>query len=156
MRWLLIFTLLLLTIILTSCSYSTDFVVLNDTDHPIEVVYVVKPFPHGPPSLEIEPKVVSSADLQVEQASNWEKLAPDRFRVDQMNRTVTVSLSAHQALWITSMHHYIGDEDPNDVQGFPIQEISLRDADGELKFSGDQARKAFGRLSRVVYVLRHK
>ena len=156
MRWFLIIILLLLTITLTSCSYSTDFVVLNDTDNQIEVVYRMKPSPTGPPSLEIEPMVVSAANLEMRDISKWTKLAPDRFRIDQVNRTVTVRVSAHEGLWITSMHHYIGDEDPNDVQNFPIQEVSVRGADGEMRFTGDKARKAFERKSRVLYVLSYR
>lgn len=156
MRTFLIVILLLLTITLTSCSYSTDFVVFNDTDNQIEVVYRVKPSPLGAPSLEIEPMVVSAANLEVRDISKWTKLAPDRFRIDQVNRTVTVRVLAHEGLWITSMHHYIGDEDPNDVTNFPIQEVSVAGADGEMRFTGDKARKAFERRSRVLYVLSYK
>jgi hypothetical protein len=156
MRWLLILIVLLLTISLTSCSYSTDFVVLNNADYPIEVVYTVKASPIGPPSLEIEPMVVSSANLEIEDKSKWRKLPPDQFRIDQVTRTVVVHLPAHEALLITTMHHYIGDEDPNDVEMFPIQEISVSGADGALRFTGDSARKAFERMSRVLYVLSYK
>ncbi|HKY42498.1 MAG TPA: hypothetical protein VJM50_05355 [Pyrinomonadaceae bacterium] len=156
MRWFLVTILLLLTVTLTSCSYSTDFVVFNDTDNQIEVVYRVKPSPTGPPSLEIEPMVVSAANLEVRDISKWTKLTPDRFRIDQVNRTVTVRVAAQEGLWITSMHHYIGDEDPNDVKGFPIQEVSVTGADGEMRFTGDKARKAFERKSRVLYVLSYR
>ena len=156
MRKFLIVILLLLTIILASCSYSTDFVVFNDTDNQIEVVYRAKPSPTGPPSLDIEPMVVSAANLEMRDISKWTKLPPDRFRIDQVNRTVTVRVSAHEGLWITSMHHYIGDEDPNDVTNFPIQEVSVAGADGEMRFTGDKARKAFERKSRVLYVLSYK
>ena len=156
MRLFLILSLLLLTITLASCSYSTDFVVLNETEHQIEVVYRVKASPPGPPSLEIEPMVVSAANLEMRDIGKWTKLTPDRFRIDQVNRTVTVRVSAHEGLWITSMHHYIGDEDPNDVNGFPIREVSVVGADGEMRFTGDKARKAFERKSRVLYVLTYK
>ena len=152
MRLFLLFILLLLTISLTSCSYSTDFVVLNNTDSPIEVVYRMKQTP-APLALTGEPKVVAAANLEMESKSEWTKLAPDRFRVDEVNRTFTVRVAAHEALWVTAMHHYIGDEDPNDVEGFPIEEVSVKGADGEMRFSGDNARRAFKRVSRVVYVL---
>ena len=153
MRWFLLFVLLLLTISLTSCSYSTDFVVLNNADYPVEVVYRFKASPPAPPTLTVEPMVVASAKLEVEEISKWTKLAPDRFRIDQVNRTVTVRVAAREALWVASMSHYIGDEDPNDVANFPIQEVSVKGADGEMRFTGDNARRAFKRMSRVVYVL---
>ena len=155
MRWFLLFILLLLTISLTSCSYSTAFVVLNNADYPIEVVYRMKPTP-GPLALTGEPKVVASANLEMEEESKWTKLTPDRYRIDEVNRTVTVRVSAHEALWVTGMHHYIGDEDPNDVTGFPIEELSVKGADGEMRFTGDKARKVFERMSRVLYVVSYK
>ena len=157
MRRFLLLVLLVLTITLTSCSYSTDFVVFNDTDNLIEVVYRMKPSPPGPPSLGgIEPMVVSAANLEKSDISKWTKLAPHRFRIDEANRTVTVRVSAREGLWITSMHHYIGDEDPNDVANFPIQEVSIAGKDGEMRFTGDKARKSFERKSRVLYVLSYK
>lgn len=155
MRWFLLLVLLLFTFSLTACSYSTDFVVLNNADYPVEVVYKMKQSP-GPLALPGEPKVIASANLEMEERNKWTNLAPDRFRIDQANRTVTVRLSAHEALWVTAMHHYIGDEDPNDVTGFPIEELSVKGADGEMRFSGDKARKAFERKSRVLYVLSYK
>lgn len=156
-RFLPLILLLLLTITLASCSYSTDFVVVNDTDNRIEVVYRIKPSPPGPPSLEgIEPMAVSAANLEVKGISKWTKLEPHRFRIDQVNRTVTVAVSAHEGLRITSMPHYIGDEDPNDVQNFPIQEVSVAGKDGEMRFTGDEARKAFEKKSLTLYVLSYK
>ena len=155
-RLFLFLILLLLTISLTACSYSTDFVVFNDTAYAIEVIYRVKPSPIGPPSLSIEPMVVSAANLETSGIGKWTKLPPNRFRIDQANRTVIVRVAAQEGLWITSMPHYIGDEDPNDVKDFPIQEVWVRGADGEIRFTGDKARKAFERKSRVLYVLSYK
>lgn len=152
MRWLLIIILVPLTIGVASCSYSSDFVVRNDANYAIQVVYKVKPPPHAAQYLEFEPMVVSSGNLESDRGE-WKKLAPERFCIDQASRTVTVSLSAHEALRVTSMPHYIGDEDPNDVSRFPIEDLSVAGAAGEMKFTGDKARKAFERKSRVLYVL---
>jgi len=110
----------------------------------------------GPLALTGEPKVVASANLVMEERNEWTKLGPDRFRVDEVNRTFTVRVSAYEALWVTAMHHYIGDEDPSDVAGFPIEEVSIKGANGEMRFTGDDARKAFQRMSRVVYVLSYE
>lgn len=156
-RFLPLILLLLFTLTLASCSYSTDFVVFNDTNSPIQVVYRIKPSPTGPPSLEaIEPMVVAAADLEEKGVSKWTKLEPRRFRIDQVNRTVTVAVSAHEGLRITSMPHYIGDEDPNDVKNFPIQEVSVVGTNGEMRFTGDATRKAFEKKSITLYVLSYK
>jgi hypothetical protein len=156
-RFLPLILLLLLTITLASCSYITDFVILNDTDSRIEVVYRIKPSPPGPPSLEvIEPMVVSAANLEAKGVGKWTKLEPHRFRIDQLNRTVTVVVSAHEGLRIASMHHYLGNDGPNDVQNFPIQDLSVTGKHGEMKFTGDATRRAFEKRSLALYVLSYK
>ena len=156
MRRFALLSLLLLTLGLSGCSYSTDFVLVNEANYSILVTYKIKPVPKGPPSIDVEPSVVSTGALEARDKSKWIKLTSDRYRIDQINRTVTVTLGPREALWLTSMFHYIGDEDPNDVESFPIQEVSMAGSDGEMKFSGDKARKAFERVSRVLYVLRYK
>ncbi len=100
--------------------------------------------------------VVAAADLEEKGVSKWTKLEPRRFRIDQVNRTVTVAVSAHEGLRITSMPHYIGDEDPNDVKNFPIQEVSVVGTNGEMRFTGDATRKAFEKKSITLYVLSYK
>ena len=156
MRWVALLTLVLLTLTVSGCSYSTDFVVVNEADYSIQVVYMIKPFPQGAPTLTIQPVISSATELETRDKGKWSKLTSDRYSIDQANRTVTVSLAAHEVLWLTSMHHYIGDEDPSDVENFPIQELSMTGAEGEMKFSGDKTRQAFERVSRVLYVLRYK
>lgn len=156
MRSFLVCILIILTLVLSGCSYTTDFVVVNETEYAIQVIYKIKQVPKGPPTLEIEPIVVPAANVETRDKSKWNKLTQDRYSIDQINRTVTVTLFPHEALWITSMFHYIGDDDPNDVENFPIQELSVIGVDGEMKFTGDKARKAFERVSRVLYKLSYK
>ena len=155
-RWCLLFLLLILSLGLSACSYSTDFVVVNDADYAIQVTYKVKESPTGPPTLGPELSVVAAAKLEPKGKSQWSKLDSARYSIDQVDRTVTVTLFPHEALLVTSMHHYIGDEDPNDVQNFQIQELSITGAAGEMKFTGDAARKAFKRVSRVLYTISYK
>jgi hypothetical protein len=54
------------------------------------------------------------------------------------------------------MFHYVGDEDPNDVANFPIEEISVAGADGGMTFTGQKARRSFSYVSRVLYTLTYK
>jgi hypothetical protein len=83
-------------------------------------------------------------------------LNPDEYQVNQENRTVTVTVMPHEALWVTDMFHYFGDEDPNDIANFPIDEISVVGAEGGMTFTGDKARKSFSRVSQVLYTLTYK
>lgn len=54
------------------------------------------------------------------------------------------------------MFHYIGDEDPNDVAEWPIDEIRIVRANGSMVFTGQKSRQAFSYVSRVLYTLTYK
>jgi len=156
MKWFVLTSLLFLTLVASGCSYSTSFVIVNDADYSIEVSYRIKAVPAGPRFLDVPPGVISAADIETRDREKWTKLGSDHYRIDQVNRTVIVTLAPHEALWVTSMSHYIGGIDPNDVQDFPIQDISISGSEGEMKFTGDQARQSFERESQVLYLLRYK
>jgi hypothetical protein len=130
MRSLLLFILALLALTFAACSYVTEFVVVNESGQPIEVRYKVKGPPVGPPAFSAAPAKRDASQLGTRDRSLWKKLEPGEYRIDAENRTVTVVVLPHEALWVTSMHHYIGDEDPNDVANWPIEEISVTGADG--------------------------
>lgn len=152
MRCFLLFLLLIVSVGVSACSYSTDFVVVNDANYPIQVVYKVKRFPYDSQTLEVEPRIISAANLELRDRNKWTRLNHNQYVVDQLNRTVTVTLHAHDALWITSMVNYFGDHSDS----FPIEEISVRGAAGEMTFTGDKARQSFQYVSRVLYKLTYK
>ncbi len=156
MRSLLLLTLTLLALTFAACSYSTDFVVVNESAQAIEVRYKVKGPPIGPPDFSAAPAKHDASQLGTRDRNLWRKLEPGEYRIDAANRTVTVIVSPHEALWVTSMHHYIGDEDPIDVADWPIEEISVTGADGGMTFSGQKARKSFCYVSRDLYTLAYK
>ena len=148
--------LIILTVSFVGCSYSTDFVAVNQTDTAIFVVYKFKTFENQMAKFEIEPRVAAGSELSSRHKTKWERLSADRYEVDQANRIVRVSLHAHEVLWVTTMSHYIGDENPHDVTSFPVQEISMNGPAGEMKFTGDKARKAFEYQSATLYTLAYK
>jgi hypothetical protein len=151
MRRSLLLFLLILTIGLSGCSFSADFVVVNEARYPIQVIYKLKWLPTGPQALEVEPRVISASNVEERDPTKWTKLNPNQYRIDQLNRTVTLTLHAHEALLVTRMHNYQGDG-----QRFPIEEISLLGSGGEMKFTGDKARQAFQSDSRVLFKLTYK
>jgi hypothetical protein len=155
MRYVLLISLTLLTLTFAACSYSTDFVVVNESNQPIEVRYKIKQVP-GPLALTAAPAKMDAAQLGAGDRTKWKKLGPDQYRIDEENRTVTVNVSPHEALWVTSMFHYIGDEDPNDVADWPIEEISVNGYDGGMTFTGQKARKSFCYVSAALYTLTYK
>jgi hypothetical protein len=86
----------------------------------------------------------------------WKELSADQYQIDQEDRTITVSITPCEALLVTSMFHYIDDEDPNDVANWPIEEITVTGGIGGMTYTGQQARKSFFYVSRVLYALTYK
>ena len=156
MRRIFSILLILLALTFTSCSYSRDFVAVNQSGHPIEVRYKIKRFPNDPPILTAAPAKIAASQLGTRDRQQWKNLTTDQYQVDQENRTIIVNVMTHEALWVTSMFHYISDEDPNDVANWPIEEISVRGAGGGMMFTGQKARTAFSKVSRVLYTLMYK
>ena len=156
MRYIFLISLTLLTLTLTACSYSTEFVVVNESDRPIEVRYKAKRFPNEPPDFTARPAKMLASQLGNHDRQQWKNLTPDQYQVDRENRTVTVNVMPREALWVTNMFHYFGDDDPNDVANWPIEEISIMGAGGGMTFTGDKSRQSFSYVSRVLYSLTYK
>ena len=139
-----------------ACSYITDFVVINASESPMEISYKVKEPPNGPPKIDMIPATKLAPQLKSNEKNKWQDIAADRYKIDQETRTVTVKLLPQEALFLTSLHHYTGPDDPNDVNWFPIEELSISGSVGGLKSSGKQLLKAFSGQSRVLYTLTYQ
>jgi hypothetical protein len=153
-------TLLLLILLVptfAACSYSTAFVVLNDSDKPIEVRYKLKRAAGVLSSTET-PAIIAASQVANRYRAQWRNLSPTEYQTSQTDSaiTVTVKVMPREALWVTSMFHYIGDEDPNDVASWPIDEISITGTNGGMTFTGQKARKSFNYVSRVLYTLTYE
>jgi hypothetical protein len=141
---------------ISACSYSTDFVVVNESGETIQVRYKMKRFPNQSSPLTPRPAKIAVSQITTRDKRAWRTLSPDEFKVNEETRTVSVDVLPNEALWITSMFHYIGDEDPNDVAAWPIEEISLSGSAGSITFTGQEARKSFKYVSRVLYKLTYR
>jgi hypothetical protein len=81
-RYLLSICLLSGVCLLAACSYLTNFIVINTTDRPIEVQYVIKkpvpPFPPFPPSqaIHITPAIKDVSHLQKQ--TEWRELETEK------------------------------------------------------------------------------
>ncbi|HEY8185891.1 MAG TPA: hypothetical protein VIF64_07465 [Pyrinomonadaceae bacterium] len=104
------------------------------------------------------PAKIASAQISTRDKAQWRALAPEEYKTSHTDETftVTVDVGPHEAVWVTSMFHYFGDEDPNDVASWPIDEIGIAGVDGSMTFTGQKTRKAFTYVSRVLYTLTYK
>jgi hypothetical protein len=156
MRSVLSILIIVSSLACVACSYITDFVVINASESPVEISYKVKDPPNGPPKIDVIPATKLASQLKPNEKTKWQDLAADRYKIDQENRTVTVKLLPQEALFLTSMHHYTGPDDPIDVNWFPIEELSIAGSVGSLKSSGKQLLKAFSEQSRILYTLTYQ
>lgn len=137
--------------LLAACSYTTDFVIVNESDGPITVRYEVKDFP-GPFYLPTAPGVVAASELS-EDGQQWNSA---QFVVDEANRSVTTQLMPGQALRIATLNHYTGHDDPNDAEKYQVRRIVVSGTRGELNLSDEQARTTFTKVARTLYTLTYK
>jgi hypothetical protein len=156
MRNVLSILIILSSLACAACSYITDFVVINESESQVEISYKVKEPPNSPQKISVIPATKLASQLNSDEKNKWRDLAADRYKIDQANRTVTVKLLPQEALFLTSLHHYTGPDDPNDVNWFPIEELNITGSVGGLKFSGKQLLRAFSERSRVLYTLTYR
>jgi hypothetical protein len=156
MRNVLRILIIVTSLACSACSYITDFVVINESEAPAEISYKVKEPPNGPRKISVIPATKLASQLKSNEKNGWQALAADRYKIDQENRIIVVKLLPQETLFITSMHHYIGPDDPNDVDSFPIEALSIAGSVGSLKSSGKQLLRAFSERSRVLYTLTYQ
>lgn len=152
-----VFILLLSSVSLfTACSYFTDFVVVNESDHPVEVRYKVKNFPGEPLELTGAAATMTISRLRAGN-KEWRKLFDARHQLDRENRTIAVRVSSKEALRVTSIHRIGGQiDDAEEAISFPIEEISVIGVCGEIRVQGRQAHKIFVAESNRLYTLTYK
>lgn len=151
MRRVISMALLGSLLLLGACSYATDFVIVNESDTAIMIRYEVKDFP-GPFYPPTTPGVVAASELS-EDGQEW---TPTQFQLDEASRSVTAQLMPGQAFRVATMNHYSGHDDPTDTYKYQIRRIVLSGAHGELEFTDEQARTAFRRVARSLYILTYK
>jgi hypothetical protein len=143
--------------LLTACSYSTNFVVINASNSPIEVRYrLKKPMnPDAPSRLAEVPsvKLISELDLQIP----WRQLPTSRFTFDPNTRMALVSLMPGEGVRVEQRKLGDGPEDDTDqAANFSIEEINIKGTNSQVTFQGEQARKSFVAVSKTLYTLTYR
>ena len=148
-------TILVLALVLTqsACSYISDFVVLNDSEKPIEVRYTVKGSSYEPFQLIDEPAKTSQPNLPSTD-NHWQRLTSREYNLDA--RIITVTVQPHEALRVESIPNYPGHDDASAADRFQINDIIITGGRGEVKIQGEQARNKFAEQSESLYLLTYK
>ena len=143
---------------LTGCSFITNFVVINASNHAIEVKYKIKKptDPRAPSGVPVVPPATKAvSDLQRE--IPWNQLSTSQYSLDPENRELAVSLLPGQALLVEQRNLVDGPtDDAHQAANFSIEEIDLAGADGKTQLEGEQARKAFVAESKKLYTITYR
>jgi hypothetical protein len=76
--------------------------------------------------------------------------------VDAAGRTVSVSVGPGDALRIADVSNYGSHDDTWNANEFPIDEITISGANGDLRLTGQQTRTTFAKVSLALYTLTYK
>ena len=148
MRKLSLLAVITFSVLLSGCSFTSDLVVMNLSDRPIEVRYRFKESP-APFSPDTKPATKPIAEISRDYA--WHELSPDRYVVGSHTRTVTVTVAPKTALLVDSVNGYLRDDD-----SLRISEIMMRGAGGIVILQGAQLRKSFVSETKQVYTISYK
>ena len=144
MRKLSLLALIIFSVLLSGCSYSTSLAVINKSDKPIEVTYQFKDSP-GSFSPE-RPKVKPAAELDDD--TIWRELPAEQYVTNSYSRAITVTLAPKTALLIDQVR---GPGIPDDAR-FHLSDIVVRGAYGTIMMHGQQVRKAFVEEGKVYAI----
>jgi len=152
----LFLVLLSLVVVLTACSYSTEFVVNNASNDTIEVRYRLKePTDSLSPSrLREVPSVKLISEL--DQDIPWRPLPASRFKFYPDIRLAVVSLLPGESLRVEERKLGQSQDEARLAANFSIEEINLTGPNGEVMLQGEQARKSFVPVSKSLYTLTYR
>jgi hypothetical protein len=155
MRHIFLTLLILFALVFTACSYTVEFVVINESDRPIEVRCKVVNLPGDPdPVGVVGPLSIANASQLRSGDNEWRRLSDSEYRADVENHSVTARVMPGEALLVKRFHDSsIQNGEPT---YFPIEEIVITGGNGEIKLQGKQTSKAFMSETERLYTLTYK
>ena len=132
--------LLATVLALTSCQSIDNFVVINRSDAPIEVVYTFIRTSSSDINVE-KPQMMDAANLKNTDRT-WEAVPNNQYMIDSQAGKITVRLAPGKALLLTSATNYQKESAEADAD-FGISSLSMMGAKGSIKLEGRQARMLF-------------
>ena len=142
------FVIMMLALVLSACSVRNDLVVVNESNHPIEVQFQFEPSysKAGPAGDAIQPP--AKLGIKEFQASGreWKEVPEEQFHYDAGSGTVTVMVAADEALLLDYVYNYSYSD---------LASLSIIGAQGSIRLEGGQTFGQF-REESGSYVLRYK
>ena len=156
LRLFLLVGLLGAVVSLTACSFSSIFVVINESSDRIQLRYVVRKTNHSsyPATLPIEPRIKLISELDDDVL--WRELSPSVFKYNEETRTAVITLAPNEAVRIEQISDTLCDDKDRKRDSFTIEEISITGSLGAVRFTGEQVMKSFVTRSKQMCVLTYR
>lgn len=123
---------------LSSCQSIDNFVVINRSDAPVEVIYV---FIRASSADDEQPRIMDAANLENMNRS-WEAVPRDQYLIEPQAGRVKVQLGPGKALLLNTVSNYRKEEADADAD-FGISSLSLVGVKGSIRLEGRQTRMLF-------------
>jgi len=127
---------------LAACSYSTDFVVVNDSGSPVTVRYTFKSG-YRAQSCCAERPAKRPLDRLDDDDAAWRDVPSGEFSYDASAGAVTLALGPGEALRVFTGSGWRGHGDEGDDQSFAIESVRIEGANGAVQYEGRQAQYQF-------------
>ncbi len=137
---------------LSACSYSTDFVVVNDSGSPVEVHYTFKSRYRHDTCCSERPAKKPPAKLD-DDDTPWRDVPAGEFSYDRAAGAVTLTLHPGEALRVAIEINWRGHGDPGRDGFFEIESLRIAGAGGVVRYEGMQAQYQFQRHGAQLYKL---
>jgi hypothetical protein len=127
------------------CSYTTDFVLVNNSGEPIAIRYIVKESKLFPEDFDRPPVAPSVSPIKnLSDQTRWKVLSGTEYKFDSPSRTVSMQLMPGYGLRIDKRNlQDAGQDEASKSRNFGIETIEMTGTKGEILLTGEQARIAF-------------
>ena len=143
---------LLFLLLLSGCSSSSQFVVINASSGTIAVQYRLKNWVPVTPGTKVNIQVPAKVSLDEFQEAEyrWRTLEREEYLLDKVTGTVVVNVSPGEVLLVDQITNYRDDADQ-----FGLASIKISGRSGSVQFEGEQARTQFKKEGRSKYIVRY-
>ena len=141
------FILITISIAIASCSFLVDFGVVNKSDKPIRISYVLKTKydEWSKPRISTISDFTNNAHISISGP-----IADHEY--DQETRMITLELATGMVVIIGSMGNYIKYYEGREDQ-FRADELSINTKSGSILYIGDELLKAFKKVNKYSFAI---
>lgn len=151
MKHKFIFIVIMMSVlVLSACSVRNDFVVVNESDDPIEVQYQFKPSNSktAPLAGSFQPPAKLGLKEFQKSGREWKEMSEEQFQYDSSAGIVTVMVASDEALLLDYVYNY-------SESSFDLTSLSLTGAQGSIRLEGRQTFMQFREESNS-FVIRYQ